>query len=521
MQLRSRLLCGLVVTMLVLAMAPTSNAQINITVFENGSTLENNFNRHAMTADRSSVGAGMVVSGSLLASSPLTTTTLTITYPGDITSSVALPAGDALRVEGRSGIFATVAISTVLYSSNQVLLQLPGFGAGVQNTSGSFRLIGVRMDATGLTAPATTTYSLSNTANNYLLSDTSGTVVTAFGNGITSMAIGAITGGTSTGTSTIFSNATPTTTTASLVITEGFASAWRTASQESGSGVGLTGNGTSVEVTFTGIPTGVTVGVVGTGSSTLTGLTITDASLTTASGDNDVTVRFTGSSLTAIEQIQLSLTFTVSGTTTAIAIGSITAIADLEPLGTGLTGAVPTATGGIPRFSTNATPAVTVSSIVSATTNMLIPFVVNDGLAGGFNTGVSVANTTSDPYTIGGATAASGALTFTFYPRKADGADTSWTLTTSTSVRPGVGLSADGTLASGGTWSGLLSELMAAGNKTGAFTGYIFIRADFLLAHGTSFVTNFSTFTSASPVLILGPTETTPRNGSALESLGL
>jgi len=70
MQLRSRLLCGLVVTMLVLAMAPTSNAQINITVFENGSTLENNFNRHAMTADRSSVGAGMVVSGSLLASSP-------------------------------------------------------------------------------------------------------------------------------------------------------------------------------------------------------------------------------------------------------------------------------------------------------------------------------------------------------------------------------------------------------------------------------------------------------------------
>ena len=295
--------------MMVLAMAPVSNAQINITIFENGSALENNFNRHAMTADRGSVGAGMVVSGALLASSPLTTTFLTITYPGDITSSPTIPTSDVLRVEGRSGIFATVAISTVLFASNQVLLTLPGFDAAVQNSSGSFRLIGVRMDATGLTAPVTTTYSLSNTANNYLLSDSSGTVITALSPGVASMAIGSISGAASLGTSTIFTNATPSPTTASLLITEGFASAWRTASQESGSGVGLTGNGTSVEVTFTGIPTGVTVTITTTASSTLTGLTTTDTSLTSSSGDNDATIRWTGSSTTAVEQIQLNLSF--------------------------------------------------------------------------------------------------------------------------------------------------------------------------------------------------------------------
>ena len=184
--------------------------------------------------------------------------------------------------------------------------------------------------------------------------------------------------------------------------------------------------------------------------------------------------------------VEKLVTKDASGTTTSIAAGTITAVADLEPLGTSLTGGVPTATGGFPRFATNVTAAVTVSNIVAATTNLLIPFIVNDGLAGGFNTGISIANTTADPYTLGSATAASGTLTFTFYPRTATGAGTAWSLTTSSSILPGVGLSTDGTLASGGTWSGLLSELMAAGNVTGALTGYVFIQTNFLFAHGIS-----------------------------------
>ena len=153
---------------------------------------------------------------------------------------------------------------------------------------------------------------------------------------------------------------------------------------------------------------------------------------------------------------------------------------------------------------------------------MLIPYVVADGTVGGFDTGITVANTTADPFTIGAATAGSGTLRFNFYPRTATGAGTMFSLTTSSTVLPGVGLSTDGSLASGSTWSGLLSELMTAANQTGAFTGYIFIRANFLLAHGTAFVSNFSTFTSASPVMVLPAPETTARTGGAngLESLG-
>ncbi len=109
-----------------------------------------------------------------------------------------------------------------------------------------------------------------------------------------------------------------------------------------------------------------------------------------------------------------------------------------------------------------------------------------------------------------------------FYPRSATGAGTAFTLTTGTGVTPGVGLSASGTLASGGTWSVLLSELLSAANQSGAFTGYVFVQTQFILGHGTSFVTNFSTFTSASPMLIVPQTEVTTRSGGGGgESLGL
>ena len=89
MQLRSKILCGLVVTMMVLATAPPTEAQINIQLFANGSAEEVATNHHALTNDRNSIGAGLVISGALLANSPLTSTTLVITYPGDITSDGA------------------------------------------------------------------------------------------------------------------------------------------------------------------------------------------------------------------------------------------------------------------------------------------------------------------------------------------------------------------------------------------------------------------------------------------------
>jgi hypothetical protein len=159
-----------------------------------------------------------------------------------------------------------------------------------------------------------------------------------------------------------------------------------------------------------------------------------------------------------------------------------------------------------------------IGSIVAASTDLLIPYVVSDGLAGGYDTGFAIANTNTDPFTVGGATAAAGTLTFYMYPRSATGAGTALTLTTATGTTPGVGLATDGTLASGGTWTGLISEVLTADGASKVFTGYVIVRANFLNAHGISFVTNFATFTSASPALVIPPTTATARNGPS-ESL--
>ncbi len=520
--------------MLVLAMAPTSDAQVNITLFPNGSANEILSNRNAQTADILSSAAGIVVSGSLLADSPLTTTSLTLDYPGNITSSdaglLAIPTADPIRIAGAPGVFANVAISTINFTSGTIEISLPRPAGNFDNTSsGSFRVVGVRIDATGLTAPVAVTASLGSTANNYLLSTSSATVITNLVSGIASMAIGAESGGISSGTATIFTNNVIGDGGATMLITEGHAQAWRTAAQSSTDGSGTT-QGTNIILTCSNIPDGLNIPIKVDNSSDNT-FTILPATLTDTA--NVATLTLTASSLTKTSTVQID--FGTGGDTAGTAMSidagktvsaaAISCVADMAPQGAALstvtaTNNQPTVTGGYPRFSAAPTAAVTVINIVAASTNMLIPFIVSDGVAGGFDTGISVANTSLDPFgaATGGASAAAGTLTFDLYPRAADGIGTASSVTTGSSIRPGVGLSADGTLAAGGTWSGLLSEVLTAGSQSTVFTGYVFIRANFLLAHGTAFVTNFSTFTSASPVLVLNNTNTTARTG--FESLG-
>jgi hypothetical protein len=192
------------------------------------------------------------------------------------------------------------------------------------------------------------------------------------------------------------------------------------------------------------------------------------------------------------------------------------------PIGTALNDQQqPTTTGGFPRFNQEDVGPVTVINIVASNTTMLIPFAVRDA---GFDTGISVANTTADPFgSAGGASPQAGTVRVDFFPRTATGAGTTFSLTTSATVRPGAGLSTDGTLAAGGTWSVLLSELLTAAGQTGSFTGYIFIQANFIDGHGSSFVSDFRNFTSYSPVLVLPPPATqsraTPPGG--VESLNM
>jgi len=162
--MKSKFVFGLVAAMFVLALAPSSFAQIQITVTPLGSPFEIQTNRTAQTADPTSAGAGVLVSGQLLASSPLTTTGLLIDYPGPITSSSAaspfgaIPPSDPIAIQGATGVFAGAVISTINWVSGIVTVQLPGTFTGtlppgqfdVNNQSGSFRLVGVRLDVNGL-----------------------------------------------------------------------------------------------------------------------------------------------------------------------------------------------------------------------------------------------------------------------------------------------------------------------------------------------------------------------------------
>ena len=128
----------------------------------------------------------------------------------------------------------------------------------------------------------------------------------------------------------------------------------------------------------------------------------------------------------------------------------------------------------IPRFASNKTAAMTVIKSTSATTTFLVPYAVLSGTPGGFDTGFSIANTTS------GSSGQSGSATFSFP------GDSTLEEFESGMIGPGENLTM------------LLSEAIGA---TTSYTGQVRITVNFTDAEGVAFVSNFLTFTSASPLL--------------------
>jgi len=567
----SKWILGLMVAVLVIALAPSSFAQVNIQIFNTPSPGEVQTAHNAQTSDPSSSGNGILVSGALIANSPLTATDLTFTFPATVTSAPAaltctapdgsllagctapnpavtpVPSADPLRIDGATGLFAGALIASVNYVGGTVTIELP---ASANNTSsGTFRLVGTRIDVNGKAAPLTASASLSSSSNNYILQTTSVPVISSLGPGIGSMTIGTNGTNTNNGTALLFTNQTNNVAAdpnATVVIAEGFASAWRTTSQTNTQGVdNATMNGNMIRLAVTGIPAGMNATLTiapsggvsnaiagGTGAVFLTPAnSATSAALDNSSSTSNIAyIKFLSTNLASVESLQLNIV--LGGTpTAALTTGSITLTASMGPIGNALSSGAPTQTvtgsgnpgsaGGLttayPRFA-QADTSITIASIVSANTTLLIPYAVKVGT---YDTGIAIANTTLDPFgTSGGATAAAGTMTFTMFPRNATGADPSFTLTTSSTVRPGVGLSTSGTLVAGGTWTGLMSDIMTAAGKTGDFFGYIFIQANFLNAHGAAYIFNGAGFTSSTPVLALNPPAQMSRNTATVETLG-
>src|SRR5213080_304390 len=184
MTLKSRWI-GLVTILVLFAMAPSSFAQVQIQIFPDVSSQEVQTNRNAQTARPGTNGAGLLVSGSLLGASPLTATTLRIAYPGPITSQPAaasnddgvncidgsltpstfvcpssgaagIPTGDPMRIEGATGVFASVGRLRLNTVSSRIEMTLPNSAGGLtggatetNSSSGVLRIGGVRIDANG------------------------------------------------------------------------------------------------------------------------------------------------------------------------------------------------------------------------------------------------------------------------------------------------------------------------------------------------------------------------------------
>jgi hypothetical protein len=539
---------GLVMALVLMTTAQGAFAQVSISITANPpSAGEIQTNKNAQTAEAGSSGGGLLVTGSLIASSNLTQTQLRLTYPGPITSAplvcrdtnlagdefncpdAEIPAGDKIRIEGQTGVFAAVTQPILNTASSRIEIWLPAITGN--NSSGSFRISGVRIDANGKTGAQSVTASVSDSAANYLLTTTSVQVINAISNGIASMSIGSRSSQPNLGTASIFTNRTVPDKLASITIVEGFASAFRTASQLSNSGTAVS-NSTRIRLTFNNVPTGVTLtlsmnapAAASPNNLNANFVSTSAATQTVTATSNTAVINFTSTSLTTTETLEVDISdVTLTSTAAVTTTGSVSVTATFFPIGDAVDSTVfaPTDNNGYPVFTQLDVGPVTVINIVAANTTLLIPLAEK---IGAFDTGISVANTTADPFgglTGGGAVASAGTLKFDFFPSSATGAGTACTLTTSSTNRPGFGISSDGTIAAGATYTVLLSQLLPVSNcAAGDFVGYIFITADFLNAHGQATISDFRTYSLAANVLVLPPPATTARNAPAggVESL--
>jgi hypothetical protein len=205
---------------------------------------------------------------------------------------------------------------------------------------------------------------------------------------------------------------------------------------------------------------------------------------------------------------------------------SITAQVFLGPTGAALSGTGGVLTGltngQIPRYTSKLVPATPITVVVFPPSNTVL--LLSFGFVGpGYNTGLAIANTTTDPFTPTGGGAATSSGTVSFFMVKNDGTTKTYTTTTGS---PGSGLTGAGVVASGSTYVVNLSELLSAAAFGTTFTGYVFVTANFNFAHGAATIYTTSTGAAAlsSPVLVVtngaggGVSSAAPR--SSPESLG-
>jgi hypothetical protein len=322
-------------------------------------------------------------------------------------------------------------------------------------------------------------------------------------------------------------------------IQENYASMFMSAAQFNGGGVFPASPASSVQVNIalSNIPTGFDISGCAavltdvSGNAPVAPFSATSAAVSATNftaASPILTVLFTSPvDPNNVDVLWVTCTRVASGTATLpLPSTPITAQVFLGPVGSALssTGGAQTSltTGQIPRYQQALVPSSPITVVVfpPANTVLLLTF----GFVGpGYNTGIAVANTTTDPFGVAGGGAPPSSGTVTFLLVKNDGTSKSYTTTTGS---PGSGLSGAGVVATGSTYVVNLSEILSAASFGTSFTGYVFISANFTFAHGAATIYTTSTGAAAlsSPVLVVtnaagsGISSAAPR--STPESLG-
>jgi hypothetical protein len=247
-------------------------------------------------------------------------------------------------------------------------------------------------------------------------------------------------------------------------------------------GVGTAATATQLLLTLANVPSAATVYLPQSVTSNGTTLTLSGSTAVTSptslSGANGPDVAYTPSNggVTATYTVTANnpgfgpTSFSVPvyvgfAANSAAAQGAITALVTYTPAAAAITG--PAAT--IPTFAISALTAANGASISTCQTSLLFPFVTNQL---GFDTGIVLANTSTDNLGAGGksaATAQSGTCTLSFYG--------------STAPSPATGVAdPQGSAASGTTHAFLLSSVAPG------FQGYAIASCPFLYGHGFAFI---------------------------------
>lgn len=434
------------------------------------------------------------------------------TVLGTITVSFGVPITNAGA--NITGVAATGALPTIGSTNNASGVVVINISAGF---TGTFTLSGIRVavSGTGLTSLSA---SMSAVGNAIIAGQTVVTVISSISPGLASLTstvgvINAVTGAV--------------TTQPILKVKEGYLDAFGKIPAVPA----LDDQTTGVWLRFTlsaNPPTGMTIQFPATAASDGTAAfttvnsdgTANGAAVNVTSSSTSLTVYYqltTDSNPTKVETVTFPLTVSVDGTkaTFPLASVSITSTVTLAPIGNAFTSSGGLIASPIPRYSVAEVGPANILGIAGSATTLIIPFASTVSTTG-YNTGIAVANTSSDPgstamFGLGSAVKQTGPMTFYFYPQQVGTtAPVPFTYTTAASS-PGTGLDATGKLPSGSTYTVLLSQLLSAASAPADFSGYIIVVTSFTNAHIQYIITDFKFFANGGQgMVVAGDRGTTP-----------